>query len=83
MRVPHFSLALFLATAWTGLAQDSKGAGPVKGSGLFKWEPGPAPFAELWRTVRDQQPAGLHLTLTLPKTHYYLGSHPRDAHFLE
>ncbi|EDY21379.1 hypothetical protein CfE428DRAFT_0624 [Chthoniobacter flavus Ellin428] len=26
-----------------------------------------------WQEVRDQQPAGVHLTMTLPKTHYHLG----------
>jgi len=26
-----------------------------------------------WQEVRDQQPAGVHLTMTLPKTHYHMG----------
>jgi len=68
-----FSLVQFLSfgIAWFARAQDGKpdcvhleSAAPFVTKG---------PSQDAWQAVRDRQPAGLHLTLTLPKTSYYLG----------
>ncbi|MGB8356204.1 MAG: hypothetical protein WCD79_20065 [Chthoniobacteraceae bacterium] len=73
--LPGFFLLFFLVSGSAGVAQaqDSKkkpDSVQLESVSPFSTK---GPSTDPWQGVRDKQPAGLHLTLTLPKTSYYLG----------
>ena len=73
-RLPGFFLLFSLVSGSAGVAQaqDSKKPDSVQLESASPFTT-KGPSTDPWQGVRDKQPAGLHLTLTLPKTSYYLG----------